>query len=80
MMWLRLWGLPSYKEAKKFVITKHRCQERHIQQIFTSNLILIEEGLELIKIEYPVDNGFVNILARDRNKKLCIIELKVKRY
>lgn len=37
----------------------------------------IEEGMSFIDNQVEIENGFIDILARDRNGKLCIIELKI---
>ena len=38
---------------------------------------IIEEGMQFISSQFAVDNGRLDILARDRNGTLCVIELKV---
>lgn len=51
--------------------------EKDIEEILEEKLYLIEDGLRLIKRQFPVDSGFIDILARDKNNTLTIIELKI---
>jgi RecB family endonuclease NucS len=51
--------------------------EKNLENILIKNLYIIEEGMTLIKNQYEVEKGYVDILARDKDNKLCIIELKV---
>jgi Holliday junction resolvase-like predicted endonuclease len=66
----------NYKiPEKKIKNTKKREKELELQII--KNLNVIEDGMRLIKNQYPVVEGFIDILARDKNDTLCVIELKV---
>ncbi|MGR5983412.1 endonuclease NucS domain-containing protein [Bacillus cereus] len=38
---------------------------------------IIEEDMEFIERQFKIENGVIDILAKDRNGTLCIIELKV---
>ncbi|MHB9924613.1 endonuclease NucS domain-containing protein [Clostridium botulinum] len=51
--------------------------EEKLEDYLVNNLNKIEEGLTLIKRQYQIENGVIDILARDKNNKLCIIELKI---
>lgn len=60
-------------------------KESDLRILLAKNLNLIESGLELIAEEYPLiitgddgakNKGYIDILARDRNGKNVIIELK----
>lgn len=51
--------------------------EKELEMMLIKDLNVIEDGMTLIKNQHPVGNGFIDILARDKNGKLCIIELKV---
>lgn len=60
-------------------------KESDLRDLLANNLGLIESGLKLIKIEYAVtiisddgrkNNGYIDILARDRDGRFVIIELK----
>ena len=51
--------------------------EEKLEDYLVNNLNKIEEGLILIKRQYQIENGVIDILARDKNNKLCIIELKI---
>jgi Holliday junction resolvase-like predicted endonuclease len=53
--------------------------EKDLENILIKDLNVIEEGLVLIDNQYEVRNGYIDILARDRNNILCIIELKISR-
>ena len=51
--------------------------EKQLENYIVVNLQLIEDDMKLIKVQYSVNDGIIDILARDKNNKLCIIELKV---
>lgn len=51
--------------------------EKELELELIENLNVIEEGLTLINNQYPVEDGYIDILARDIKGILCIIELKV---
>lgn len=51
--------------------------EEKLEDYLVNNLNKIEKGLTLIKRQYQIENGVIDILARDKNNKLCIIELKI---
>ncbi|QSF43575.1 endonuclease NucS domain-containing protein [Paenibacillus tianjinensis] len=52
--------------------------EKDIERYLANNLDIIESGMKLLKTQYEVKDGIIDILARDKNNVLCIIELKVK--
>lgn len=54
-----------------------KSKEKELERYIVNNLNLIESGMRLIQNQYPVEDGFIDILTRDKNGKLCIIELKV---
>jgi len=49
--------------------------EKQLENYIVVNLQLIEDDMKLIKVQYSVNDGIIDILARDKNNKLCIIEL-----
>ncbi|MGK4040915.1 endonuclease NucS domain-containing protein [Heyndrickxia oleronia] len=51
--------------------------ESDLEKYLKTRLHLIEDGLRLIDTQYEVKGGIIDILARDKNDNLCIIELKV---
>jgi hypothetical protein len=57
--------------------------ETDLRDFLAQNLNCIEAGLRLYQtteqsgVEFPVDNGKINILAVDRNERFIVIELKV---
>ena len=53
------------------------CKENYLELFLADNLELIEEGMELIETQFSIENGIIDILARDKSGVLCIIELKV---
>ena len=59
--------------------------EKDLQNFLSENLELIEPGLklyrdeEIIGIEFPVGNKFIDILAVDKDNNYVVIELKVSR-
>jgi Holliday junction resolvase-like predicted endonuclease len=51
--------------------------EHMLEEYLIKNMDIIEEGMQFISSQFAVDNGRLDILARDRNGTLCVIELKV---
>lgn len=60
-------------------------KESELRDLLADNLGLIESGLKLIKVEYAIlitdedggkNSGYIDILARDRDGRFVIIELK----
>ena len=62
----------KYKKDKQ----EYYHTEKDIEKYLSENLNIIEEGLTLIKQQYKVENGYIDILARDKNNVICIIEIK----
>lgn len=57
----------------------HECSkitEKDLENIIIKDLSIVEEGMILIDNQHPIQDGFIDILARDKFGKLCIIELK----
>lgn len=52
--------------------------EKELEVYLSNNLQLIEEGMTFIENQYKIQNGYIDILAKDKNNKTCIIEIKVK--
>lgn len=52
--------------------------EDMLEKYLIRNLDLIEKGMQLISNQYVVGNGRLDILARDKDGTLCVIELKVE--
>lgn len=52
--------------------------EKTLEDFMIKNLELIEDGLVYIKRQVRVDNGILDILAKDINNNYVIIELKVE--
>lgn len=50
--------------------------ENELRDILVSNPSLIEEGLEVLAIEKPIGEGYVDIYAIDKNNRHVLIELK----
>lgn len=53
------------------------CDEKYLELFLADNIQLIEEGMELIETQFSIENGIIDILAKDKSGVLCIIELKV---
>lgn len=51
--------------------------EEDLESYIFKNLEKIEKGLRPIKRQYEIDNGRVDILAKDKDNNLVIIELKI---
>jgi DNA-binding MarR family transcriptional regulator len=56
----------------------HFTRESDLEKVIIKDLSIIEDGMTLVKNQYWVPGGRIDILARDKNNKLCIIELKIK--
>jgi len=52
-------------------------QEQDVEQFLRYRLHLIEEGLRYIDHQFPVTDGRIDILAKDKNEQYVVIELKV---
>ena len=50
--------------------------EAHLQELLAANPEVIEEGLRLVKREYPTDIGPVDLLCRDASGAAVDIEIK----
>lgn len=51
--------------------------ELKLEKFLFKQIELIENGMTVIERQYEVKDGRIDILARDKENKLCIIELKV---
>lgn len=52
--------------------------ESALEDYLKFNLNKIEEGLQLIDTQVEIKNGIIDILAKDKNNQIVIIELKVE--
>jgi RecB family endonuclease NucS len=69
---------PNSRNVKISSLTEQiRNKEALLQDYLKDNLNLIEEGLLLINTEHKLEDGRIDILAKDHTGKICIIELKV---
>jgi hypothetical protein len=50
--------------------------EAHLQELLAANPDVIEEGLRLVRREYPTDIGPVDLMCRDRDGNAVIVEIK----
>jgi len=50
--------------------------ERDVVEALTQAPWLIEEGLEVVGVEVPMDVGHVDILAKDRDGRYVVVEVK----
>jgi len=59
--------------------------EADLRDFLAKNLKVIEQGLNLHEddkgkgVEYPIQGGRIDILAKDKNGRIVVIELKVSR-
>ena len=66
-------------DAGKFIGSKTTTYitEEQLEDYIASNLELIEEGMTFFGRQIDVPGGIVDILAKDSNNNICVIELKV---
>jgi RecB family endonuclease NucS len=50
--------------------------EAHLQELLAASPDFLEEGLSLIRREYPTDIGPVDLLCTDRNERTVAVEVK----
>ena len=76
---LREIGLARYLNVTKINSTSFKnITEATLRDFLIKRLDLIEDGLELIEKEYVLKEGRVDILAKDKNENIVIIELKIE--
>jgi hypothetical protein len=51
--------------------------EALLEELLCSHIEVIEEGMSFVERQYKVENGIIDIIAKDKNGTKCIIELKV---
>jgi hypothetical protein len=56
---------------------KDHFYENELEDILIKYINKIEDGMEFIARQHRVNGSAIDILARDKNNKLCVIELKV---
>ncbi|MPM40754.1 Endonuclease NucS [bioreactor metagenome] len=61
-------------------LISYDCPEAKVEKYLISNLDLIEKGMQYINCQYSVENGFVDIMAKDIKGNKCIIEVKNNPY
>lgn len=74
---LRIHGSLDTFEPYKTEKAKFQLLESDLEELVINDLHKIENGMRYIDNQYNVEHGTVDILARDKNGVLCIIELKV---
>ncbi|MBH9968155.1 DUF91 domain-containing protein [Bacillus enclensis] len=52
--------------------------EKLLEGYIAHNINIVEEDMKLIDTQVKVKDGVIDILAKDKNGKSCIIELKVR--
>lgn len=50
--------------------------ESLLENILCDHIFVIEKGMHFIERQYRVENGIIDIIAKDKNGTKCIIELK----
>lgn len=48
-----------------------------LEELLCDHIEVIEEGMSFVERQYKVENGIIDIIAKDKNGTKCIIELKV---
>lgn len=59
--------------------TEKLVKEKEIEKYYIKNIHLINENLKIIKNQYKLEHGIIDILAKDNNDILYVIEIKTKR-
>jgi RecB family endonuclease NucS len=50
--------------------------EEEVREAIISDPSIVEEGLKIVDVEKPVEPGFVDLYARDKNGNIVVIEIK----
>ncbi|MET3508300.1 endonuclease NucS domain-containing protein [Halalkalibacter oceani] len=64
------------KVSKSDKLFLHDLPERIIEEIITKNINILENGMRIIGTQKKIENGVIDIIAKDRNNVLTIIEVK----
>lgn len=64
------------EDKKELSSTTAHITEKDLEDCLSQNIELIEEGMTFYKRQHKISGGFIDILAKDANGTLCIIELK----
>lgn len=67
----------SVIETNKMDFSTSYITENKLEEYISKKLELIEDGLKLIKRQFEVSGGTIDILAKDKNGTICIVELKI---
>lgn len=76
---------PLEEDTDEFDTQQRFAAESDLRDFLAANLECIEQGLRLHStgdrsgIEFPIENGFIDILAVDHNERFVVIELKLSR-
>ena len=72
--------LESFLNAEKFMgsNTTTHITEEDLEDYLIENLDLIEEGLVYLDRQVEIPGARIDILAKDKNGTICILELKIK--
>lgn len=68
--------LQSAKLLKSHTTT--HISEADLENFLVKNINLIEDGMTYFDRQVEIDGGITDIIARDKNNVLCIIEIKIK--
>jgi hypothetical protein len=77
---VQLFGSNVKYNSEKQKVVKSRLtfrKEKSLEKHLVENMNLIEDGMSLVKTQYEIDGGFIDILAIDKFGTKCIVELKV---
>lgn len=65
------------KPIRRKIKRKNKLTESKLEQLVIKNIHLVEEGMTFVDNQVEVQDGIIDILARDKKGHLCIIELKI---
>lgn len=64
--------------SKKTDTSTAYLSEKDIEDYFYKNIEEIEQGLKIIGRQVEVEDGIIDLLALDKDKNYCVIEIKIK--
>ncbi|MEM4994975.1 endonuclease NucS domain-containing protein [Priestia sp. SB1] len=67
----------TQSRSEKIIEMQNKLNEKHLEEMIIKEIHLVEEGMTYVANQLEVKDGIIDILARDKTGRLCIIEVKV---